>query len=121
MAKIVKLENLGRLVKENVEVKTALEYKATAFEMFSQIIQKTPVETGRARGNWNITTDSPDYSTSESGKSPNVEVEVDNDFPDIYIANGLDYVVELEDGKSGQAPTGIIIPAIAAARANRRR
>ena len=121
MARIVKLENLGRLVKESVETESALEYKATAFEMFSQIIQKTPVETGRARGNWNITTDSPDYSTTESGKSPNVEVEVDNDFPDIYIANGLDYVVELEEGKSSQAPTGIIIPAIAAARANRRR
>ena len=121
MARRVKLENLGRLVKENVKVKSALEYKATAFEMFSQIIQKTPVETGRARGNWNITTDSPDYSTSESGQSPNTEAEVGNDFPDIYIANGLDYVVELEEGKSSQAPTGIIIPAIAAARANRRR
>ena len=121
MARIVKLENLGRLVKESVKANTALEYKAIAFEMFSQVIQKTPVDTGRARGNWNITTDSPDYSTTESGQSPSVEVEVGNDFPDIYIANGLDYVVELEEGRSEQAPTGIIVPAIAAARANRRR
>ena len=121
MARRVKLENLGRIVRESVKTKSALEYKATAFEIFSQVIQKTPVETGRARGNWNITTDTPDYSTTESGHSPNVETEISNEFPDIYIANGLDYVVALEEGSSEQAPAGIIIPSIAAARANRGR
>ena len=121
MARKVKLANLGRIVKESVKVESALEYKATAFEMFSQIIQKTPVDTGRARGNWNITTDTPDYSTTKSAQGGVQDVDIDGDFPDVYIANGLHYVVDLEEGKSGQAPTGIITPAIAAARANRRR
>ena len=57
MAKKIPLEILGKVVTESVKTETALEYKATAFEMFGEIIKNTPVDTGRARGNWNITTD----------------------------------------------------------------
>ena len=121
MAKKIKLEGLGTVLIEEIKKKTALEYKATAFEMFGQVIEKTPVDTGRARGNWNITTDTPNFTTSESGTtSPNLP-DVGTDFPTIYIANGLDYVVELEEGKSRQSPAGIINPALAAARAKRGR
>ena len=121
MAKKVKLENLGKHITESVKAESALEYKATAFEMFSQVIQKTPVETGRARANWNISTDNPDHSTTESTSSNPQVPDIGNDFPTVFISNGLDYVVELEEGRSDQARNGIINPALAAARANRRR
>ena len=121
MAKKVKLENLGRHVTESIKADSALEYKATAFEMFSQVIQKTPVKTGRARANWNISTDNPDNSTTESTQATPQVPEIGDDFPTVFISNGLDYVVDLEDGKSAQAPAGIINPALAAARANRGR
>jgi short subunit dehydrogenase-like uncharacterized protein len=122
MAKKVPLGSLGILVVEEVKAKSALEYKATAFEIFSQVIQKTPVKTGRARANWNISTETPDYTTSTSTVSDlNLELEV-GDFPNVYVSNGLDYVVDLENGRSKtQAPAGIITPALAAAMANRRR
>ena len=122
MAKKVKLDNLGRFLTEHVKTESALEYKATAFELFGQIIEKTPVDTGRARGNWNVSSDTPDYETTDSTQVQNPQLDDLNDFPDIYIANGLDYVVELEEGKSWKhAPNGIINPAIAAARAKRGR
>jgi|LWDU01.1.fsa_nt_gi hypothetical protein len=118
----VPLGTLGMVVVEEVKAKSALEYKAYAFEIFSQIIQKTPVDTGRARANWNISAETPDYSTTKSTQ-PDLDLNLDvGDFPNVYISNGLDYVADLEDGKSWrQAPAGIITPALAAARANRRR
>ena len=121
MAKIVKLGDLGKHVTESIKTDSALEFKATAFELFSQVIQKTPVDTGRARGNWNITTGSPDYSTSNNTTQDFSIPAIDNGFPNVFIANGLNYVVALEEGRSSQAPGGIINPAIAAARAKRGR
>jgi len=121
MAKKISLGGLGTALVAEVKAKTALEYKATAFEVFSQVIQKTPVKTGRARANWNISTGSPDFNTTTSNTSdPDINIKTLN-FPTVYVANGLDYVVELENGKSWkQAPAGIINPALAAAMANRR-
>ena len=121
MAKKIPLEILGKVVTESVKTETALEYKATAFEMFGEIIKNTPVDTGRARGNWNITTDTPDYGTTTSATVTEPALRDLDEFPTIFIANGLDYVVDLENGRSGQAPAGIINPAIAAARAKRGR
>ena len=121
MAKKVKLEFLGKHVKEDVIANSALEYKATAFEMFSQVIQKTPVDTGRARANWNISTGNPNLRTTESTQASSDLPEIGNDFPTVFISNGLDYVVGLEEGRSKQSPAGIINPALAAARANRGR
>lgn len=123
MAKTTKvgLGGLATALVAEVKAKTALEYKATAFEVFSQVIQKTPVLTGRARANWNISTDSPNFNTTTSN-NPDMDMNIQTlNFPTVYVANGLDYVVELEDGKSWkQAPNGIINPALAAAMANRR-
>lgn len=120
MAKKIRLGDLGVVVVEEVKAKTALEYKAHAFELFSQVIQKTPVKTGRARANWNISTDTPVFKTTTSSQAK-VPFSLDTqDFPLVFISNGLDYVVELENGRSRQAPGGIINPAIAAATANRR-
>lgn len=118
----IKLKNLGSVVVEQVKADSALEYKATALELFSQVIQKTPVKTGRARANWNISTDQPDDSTSDS-TAPQIHPDLNlGSFPLVYISNGLDYVVLLEEGRSKkQAPAGIFTPAIAAARANRGR
>jgi hypothetical protein len=121
MAKSIKLKDLGRVLVEEVKSSSSLEFKATAFELFSQVIQKTPVRTGRARANWNITTGSPDNSVNSStstGSYPDLELE---GFPSVFISNGLHYIPDLENGKSKQAPAGIFNPAIAAARANRRR
>jgi hypothetical protein len=55
--------------------------------------------------------------------TPAIPLNLDTgSFAPVYISNGLEYVVLLEEGRSKtQAPAGIFTPAIAAARANRRR
>ncbi len=121
MPKEINLRDLGRVVVEEVETQSALEYKATAFEIFSQVIQKTPVRTGRARANWHISAGHADDSVSASTTPPMVpDIDLEH-FPTVYVSNGLHYIQDLEKGKSKQAPAGIALPAIAAARANRRR
>ena len=119
MAKKVSLKKLGRFVKEDVEVKSELEYKAFAFDVFGEVLKKTPVDTGRARANWHIKVDSPDYSVKEGASRGTITDLNLEDFPNVYISNGLDYIGELEDGKSRQAPNGIAQPALAAVRSRR--
>jgi hypothetical protein len=121
MKRKIDLGNLGHAVSLEVKSQSALEYKATAFEVFSQVIQNTPVKTGRARANWNISSETPDFSTTNStSNTTNLFDDNLDNFPNVYVANGLDYVVDLENGKSKQAPAGIINPSIAAAMASRR-
>lgn len=120
--KNISLSNLGKTVSEDIKTQSALEYKAYAFDVFREVIIKTPVKTGRARANWTITTHNPDFKTSDkTATSKLAPTDIDlNKFPTVWIANGLNYIGDLERGKSNQAPTGISLPALAAVRSRRR-
>lgn len=119
--KTILLKNLGKTVREDVKAQSALQYKAYAFDVFREVIIKTPVKTGRARGNWTITTHNPDFKTSDTTTPNRIPTDIDlNKFPSVWIANGLDYIGDLERGKSNQAPVGISLPALAAVRSRRR-
>ena len=109
MAKNIKLSDLGKTVSQDVKASSALQYKAYAFDVFREVIIKTPVKTGRARANWTITTHSPSFKTSDKTTPSQVPTDIDlNNFPTVWIANGLDYIGDLERGKSKfQAPMGI--------------
>lgn len=85
-------------------------------EMASRIVERTPVQSGRARGNWNASTNKEDVSTSTftdpSGQSTiasikNVAYRSDSK-DDLYLANGLPYIGVLERGSSTQAPRGMV-------------
>jgi hypothetical protein len=116
MAKEVSLENLGRTIKEEVEVLSSLEYKAICFDVFGEVLKFTPVDTGRARNNWHIGI-VPDYSES---KQPDYSLRITTgELPTVYITNGLSYIETLEDGRSKQSPNGITGPALAAVRSRR--
>ena len=72
-----------------------------AFGLYSSIVKKTPVDTGRARGNWNISVGEPDTTTSErkTAKYTNPEkVPLANNDESIYISNNLPYIATLEYG-----------------------
>ena len=82
-------------------------------DMGGRIIRRTPVDTGRARGNWNFSLDRPDTSVDPNKKKKN-RVLRKSELPDIdgkhtiFIVNNLDYIVELEKGSSTQAPKGMV-------------
>ena len=94
--------------------------RATALEALNRIVLKTPVDTGRARGNWNVligTGDEEDADDSED-KSGAAAISRGGDviggyaretgFPVISIYNNLPYIERLEDGYSDQTPEGMV-------------
>ena len=98
------------------ERKMDLAVRKIALEMFRRIILKSPVDTGRFRGNWQIAI----------GSVPNGTLELDdktgtatiakgaatalgmNAGDIVYFANNLPYAVPLEEGYSQQAPAGMV-------------
>ena len=71
-----------------------------AFALYSSIVKKTPVDTGRARGNWNISVGKDDTSVSDkkmkSGlkyKENSINAKGDES---IFISNNLPYITTLE-------------------------
>ncbi len=120
MAKKIDIKRLGMVLTDEIQNISELEFKALAFELFGEIVKLTPVDSGRARGNWHITAGSADFSigSDTSPSQPNYNLNVKG-FPSVYISNGLPYMKELEDGRSPQAPDGISRVALAAVRARR--
>ena len=93
--------------------KKGVEFKEVrrnyAFALYSSIVKKTPVDTGRARGNWNITVGHDSFTQDEDKtpkfKSPDQVPEPKGD-ETIYISNNLDYITKLEYGGYPNPPKG---------------
>tara|TARA_Y100001937_G_scaffold4998_1_gene6611 strand:- start:515 stop:910 length:396 start_codon:yes stop_codon:yes gene_type:complete len=105
------MESAIRKIKEthNKIVRTA------TIDLFSGVIRDTPVDTGRARGNWvtqvglpaqeEIERDDPDGSLAIA--------EVISETPElagreVFLSNALPYIEGLENGRSMQSPAGMV-------------
>lgn len=106
-----------------------------ALEVFRRIILKTPVDTGRARGNWMCTIGAPSEAlaagegwlqgTAEAGLSYDkggraaIQAAADEVMSwkpadvAIFLTNNLPYIQRLEEGWSKQAPAGMVAITIA--------
>ena len=101
--------------------------KNYAFALYSSIVKKTPVDTGRARANWNVSVGAPDLSTTEDTRKtpkPKDKMPDPNGDESIFISNNLPYIGVLEyggfpnppdkdggktvNGFSKQAPEGMV-------------
>lgn len=87
--------------------------RAITLSLFNGIIRDTPVDTGRARGNWQTTVGAPaSGEVDRVGASVSI-AEVESNTPpgagqETYLANDLPYIVQLEEGTSKQAPEGMV-------------
>ncbi len=97
--------------------------RSIVFDLFSAIIAGTPVDTGRARGNWQMTkgsgatgvldrnggtepVDSPGALSDAASEAGSVRVEMGDTY---HLSNNLPYISRLEyDGWSDQAPKGMV-------------
>jgi hypothetical protein len=90
--------------------------RAVALDAFSRIIVKTPVDTGRARGNWMIDVqivpegwaeqyDRGGMATQDKGRAMLAAYKLGYE---IHIRNNLPYIVALENGWSQEAPEGMV-------------
>lgn len=93
--------------------------RKACIDLYSRIVERTPVDTGRAKANWQISTT--DYGTEWNEKDgfifneikSLIEGEIDDFTFDIHdgvviIYNNLEYISELENGTSQQAPYGMV-------------
>ncbi|MEX2444502.1 MAG: hypothetical protein WD492_12915 [Alkalispirochaeta sp.] len=89
--------------------------RKVALELFRRVVMRTPIDEGRARGNWQAGVGTPPAGETDSkGGSAAIEqiaAEVeswDAESIAIYLVNNVPYIVPLEDGHSGQAPQGMV-------------
>lgn len=92
--------------------------RAIVYEVFKQVVKKTPVDTGRAKANWFVSDNAPSllvdqrkdrsalgnigkYTAQELEK---ITIELGIDF----LTNNLPYIEVLERGSSRQAPAGMV-------------
>lgn len=93
--------------------KADLVVRRTALELQSMMIERSPVDTGRFRSNWNASVGAADTSTSAAagsdakGRSAAV-LEGWKAGQTIMLTNSLPYAKRLENGWSQQAPYGFV-------------
>lgn len=97
------------------QVSTAM--KKLSIDALTSLVTMTPVDTGRARGNWNVTITAPSTSKAvESRKDKNGDSTIARGTSTItkatskpkppkviYITNNVWYIADLENGKSRQS------------------
>lgn len=111
------LEALG----EKIETDVSMLIRKNLFDLLSEIMKETPVDTGRARGSWSMGTDWSEWELPD-GDYGNVDfgaaiAKIMNEvsLSDHYVIfNNLEYIQALEDGHSKQAPRGFVAKALAA-------
>ena len=95
-------------------------HKKVIFEVLKRIILRTPVDTGRARGNWQLETGGPAQGTlNVTGSSGEVASKALQNavgtlssitpYSLVHITNNVEYVYFLEyDRRSEQYPEGMV-------------
>lgn len=98
-----------------VEEALTQRVRVIALAMLNEIVLRSPVDTGRFRGNNIVSVGAPVYASSENldpsgsetiqrGLSAMSGLEP---YTQVYIQNNLPYATALEDGHSKQAPGGV--------------
>lgn len=94
--------------------------RATCLQVSASIIEGTPVESGRAKGNWQPTVGSPASGvlpdldeTGDATKAKVAAAVADAPGSVFFLVNNLPYIRRLEyDGWSSQAPQGMVRVAV---------
>lgn len=89
--------------------------RASLLQMSESIVERTPVDTGRARANWYASLHAPvDYTATHTDKGGGAAVsrargELSRAAGEVYyFVNNLPYARALEYGHSAQAPSGMV-------------
>jgi hypothetical protein len=93
-----------------------LVVRKVALDLFSRVITKSPVDTGRFKGNWQVAIGSIPAGTVEindkAGTATIAKVTAEalnmRAGEVIYLVNNLPYARRLEYGHSKQAPAGMV-------------
>lgn len=100
--------------KANISTEKAI--RGTSIALFGSIIQSTPVLTGHARANWQVSGATPasgmvstnDTSGAATISKVTMDISSSLDFSQFTLTNNLPYITKLEYGSSAQAPHGMV-------------
>jgi hypothetical protein len=102
---------------EQVELEQNKRLRATAMQALAGVIERSPVKTGRFRGNNQVSVGSEESGTVDNNDKSGAATlasgaatigAVRSPWQVIYVQNNLPYAAALEDGRSRiQAPLGI--------------
>lgn len=105
-----------RAFEEKTVRKFDLLFRKVSLDAFSEVIDMSPVDSGRFRGNWQVAIGSAPSGTIEAVDPQGTVVKAKvagvtaglkaGDV--IYMVNNLPYAQRLEDGYSQQAPAGMV-------------
>lgn len=110
-----KFSEIGRW-RDKVERRMETAVRKIAIDVFTRVILRTPVLSGRARGNWQVAIGNLPTGTLElddkDGSITIGKVEAETlglkAGESIYLVNNLPYIYRLETGYSDQAPAGMV-------------
>lgn len=112
-------DQLDAAYKRKVEENLEKTIRATALAVMTNIVSNTPVDTGRARNNWNADINTVDASITEevnpntTGTEKITAALVSYKLSDtINISNNLPYIRRLNEGHSKQAPANFVEKAV---------
>lgn len=84
------------------------QVRAVALIIDAQLVDRTPIDTGRAQSNWLPSLNIPEVRIVEPGQKVSITpvLRSFNIEDTIYISNNLLYIKKLNSGSSIQAPDG---------------
>lgn len=89
--------------------------RSVALTLFTAVVRRSPVDTGRFRGNWSVQVDQTPQIKEVDDKSGDATIsKAQSDLVGkkagdrIMLLNHLPYSIELENGHSDQAPRGMV-------------
>lgn len=133
MGKLKSFAEFGKIVKKRFEKNGVNFQQDFTTEIGGDIARLTPIDTGKATGNWTGSVNSPstgsknifDKSVSANPTKQAIKAAVSGSkFGDtLYLTNAVEgdtpgegYIIGLENGKSNQAPQGMVLINIARAK-----
>lgn len=99
-----------------VEREATKHIRSVSMKVLRGVVVRTPVDTGRLKGNWQVGIDSAPSGTSASTSNAAISKggamlkRVTIDTKSIYIVNNLPYAVPIEEGHGGRNP-GVMVKA----------
>lgn len=103
---------------EKVAKKDSVNFlKKISLEVYNRVTEKSPVDTGRFKGNWMVgigksSEETLGVHTPGDAKAENLRQEAViysiSKLAMVHVSNNLDYALKLENGSSKQAPAGMV-------------
>jgi hypothetical protein len=108
---------LDKAYENKVEKPIESKTRETALILYGELVKNTPVDTGRAKANWNIDINTVDTSKTENTTSQHKNITKTKITDTVFVSNHLPYIERLDQGYSQQAPSGFVDQSIQVAKA----